>query len=73
MFEKSSFILVNTEQQERIDQIRDCFQDLYDSIDELCKDSRERSLAITKLEEAQFWAIKGISREGVNNGTKRHN
>ena len=30
---------------------------------EIAKNSREKSLAITKLEEAQFWAIKGITRE----------
>ena len=27
------------------------------------KDSREKSLTLTKLEEACMWAIKGITRE----------
>ena len=36
---------------------------MYDVIDTNCKQSRETSLALTKLEEAQFWAIKGITRE----------
>jgi len=35
---------------------------MYDFIEENCQNSRETSLAITKLEEAQFWAIKGITR-----------
>ena len=35
---------------------------MYDFIEQNCKSSRETSLAITKLEEAQFWAIKGITR-----------
>ena len=29
---------------------------------ELLKDNRETSIAYTKLEEAQMWAIKGITR-----------
>lgn len=39
------------------------FSDVYDFIETNCKPSREISLAITKLEEAQMWAIKGITRE----------
>ena len=31
-------------------------------IDNLCPDSREKSLAITKLEEAIFWANASIAR-----------
>lgn len=47
----------------KIDDIRNMFSDVYDFIETNCKQSRETSLAITKLEEAQFWAIKGITRE----------
>lgn len=54
------------EQDNRIHQIRQKFSDMYDAVECLCKPSRETSLAMTKLEEAQFWAIKGISREGGN-------
>ena len=32
-----------------------------------CISSRETSLVMIKLEEAQFWAIKGITREGQQN------
>lgn len=31
---------------------------------EVCPDSREASLAVTKLEEAVYWAIASIAREG---------
>ena len=31
-------------------------------IDELCPESRERSLAMTKLEECVMWAIASIAR-----------
>lgn len=54
---------VNEDQQRRIDDIRLMFSKMYDVVETVCKPSRETSLAITKLEEAQFWAIKGISRE----------
>ena len=32
------------------------------TIDDLCPESREKSLAITKLEEAVFWANASIAR-----------
>lgn len=63
LHEKASYLEVNEEQKERIEKIRVAFSNLYDIIDSYCKSSRETSLAITKLEEAQFWAIKGITRE----------
>lgn len=60
---RAQYTNVKPEQAIRIDTIRLLFSNLYQQIDENCKPSRETSLAITKLEEAQFWAIKGISRE----------
>jgi hypothetical protein len=38
-------------------------------LDRECPDSREKSLAITKIEEAVFWANASIAREEINNGT----
>ncbi len=63
MNDRAKFVEVSKEQQDRIDLIRSSFSKIYDVIDANCKSSRETSLAITKLEEAQFWAIKGITRE----------
>lgn len=63
MNDRAKFTEVTKEQQDRIDLIRSSFSNMYDVIDINCKNSRETSLAITKLEEAQFWAIKGITRE----------
>ena len=63
MNEKAKYTEVNEEQNNRIDDVRNMFSDVYDFIESNCKSSRETSLAITKLEEAQFWAIKGITRE----------
>lgn len=54
---------VNDEQMHRMDELRIKFSEVYNAVEDLCMKSRETSLALTKLEEAQFWAIKGISRE----------
>jgi len=49
-------------QQERYVTIRNEAKDLAISIDALCPDSREKSLAMTKLEEAVMWANASIAR-----------
>lgn len=33
------------------------------TVDEVCQDGREKSLAMTKLEEAKFWASAGVARD----------
>lgn len=63
MNDKAKFVAVSKEQQDKIDLIRSSFSNMYDVLDINCKTSRETSLAYTKLEEAQMWAIKGITRE----------
>lgn len=63
MNDRAKYLEVNDEQNYRINEIRERFSKLYDDIDNLCKSSRETSLVYDKLEEAQFWAIKGITRE----------
>lgn len=65
MNNRAKFLETTKEQQERIELIRSTFSKVYDVIDINCKNSRETSLAITKLEEAQFWVIKGITRENL--------
>lgn len=64
LHEKARFLETNENQKERIEEVRKYFSEMYNAIDTLCKTNREYSLAITKLEEAQFWAVKSISREG---------
>lgn len=63
MNERAKYTEVTKEQQDKIDLIRSSFSNMYDVIDHNCESSRETSLALTKLEEAQMWAIKGITRE----------
>lgn len=42
--------------------IRQNCETLARSVDELCPDGREKSLAITKIEEAMMWANAAIAR-----------
>lgn len=63
MNDKAKFIEVSKEQEDKIELIRNSFSNMYDVLDVNCKKNREISLAYTKLEEAQMWAIKGITRE----------
>lgn len=55
--------LNNEEQKKKIEDTRSVFTDLTSFILENMKDSREKSLVLTKIEEACMWAIKGITRE----------
>lgn len=61
--EKARYLQVDEETNKRIQEVREKFSDMYDFIEKTCKSSRETSLVMTKLEEAQFWTIKSITRE----------
>ena len=43
-------------------EIRSLCQSLAFSIDDLCPNSREKAVALTKLEEVMFWANAAIAR-----------
>lgn len=51
------------ESQKKIANTRNAFTDITKYVLENLKDSREKSLVLTKLEEACMWAIKSITRE----------
>ena len=63
MNKRADFVDVTDEQDKKIFDARVEFSKAFDFVEKRCKESRETSLAITKLEEALFWTIKGISRE----------
>ena len=50
------------EQPKYYEDIRDRAANLALFINAMCPDSREKSLAITKIEEAVFWANASIAR-----------
>ena len=53
----------NDDQVTRIVEIRHDAKTLAETIQFMCPESREKSLAITKLEEAMMWANASIVRE----------
>ena len=52
------------DQAQRYEKLRFNGHNLAEMINELCPESREKSLAITKLEEAVMWANASIARNG---------
>lgn len=50
------------DQQRRYEAIRSLAKELAFKFDEFCPDSREKSIAFTKLEEAVMWANASIAR-----------
>ena len=63
MHYRAKMLEASSEQRDRISVIRSSFSKMYEVIDINCKKGRETELAIARLEEAQSWAIKGITRE----------
>ena len=63
MNDRAKYVEVDEEKNNRIQHIREVFSNTYNEIEANCKASRETSLVMTKLEECQFWSIKGITRE----------
>ncbi|RGE56158.1 Acb2/Tad1 domain-containing protein [Eisenbergiella massiliensis] len=57
-----SYHRVQEGQAERYERLREEAKELAYSIDALCPNSREKSLAMTKLEESIMWANASIAR-----------
>jgi hypothetical protein len=49
-------------QVERYEKVRAAFRELAEKLNELCPESREKSVSFTELETAQFWANASIAR-----------
>jgi hypothetical protein len=60
--ERFSAHLIDTTQQERCHEIRERAGEIAHLIADTTPESREQSLALTKLEEVVFWANAAISR-----------
>lgn len=69
--ERAQYKEVSKVEQDFIIHTREYFSDIYDYIEQNCKNGRETSLVLTKLEECQFWLIKSITRNGYKTGLKK--
>lgn len=67
LHEKARYTKCYKDHEYNIKLIRFAFSEMYKCLDEVLKDNREASLAYTKMEEAQIWAIKSITREKQDN------
>ena len=61
---------IDDTQKSQINNIEIKFIGLAEQIEYSCPNSRERSIAITKLEEVKFWATAAISRPRLEGGGK---
>lgn len=52
---------IDERQKKDIDVITNAFITAATEVVEICPESREKSLAMTKLEEAKMWAVKAIT------------
>lgn len=57
---KAAAVTLDEEQQDEMQNLRERFSEMYDYIEKELMNSREKELALTKLEETQFWAAKAI-------------
>lgn len=57
---KAATVILDEKQQDDMQNLREHFSEMYDYIEKELMNSREKELALTKLEEAQFWAAKAI-------------
>ena len=58
-------VIFTSEQKDKIEQLRKKEEELLEYIEKYCVSSREKSLAITKLEECAMWASKSIAFEQI--------
>ena len=63
IFRSMTNITPGQEQRERIEELRVYYKDTVARLDNLCKDSRELSIALTELENSLMWAVKSIVLE----------
>lgn len=58
---KAAAVVLDEEQQEKMQNLRERFSEMYDYIEKELMNSKEKEMALTRLQEAQFWAARAIS------------
>ena len=57
---KAAVVVLDEEQQDEMQDLRERFSEMYDYIEKELMNSNEKEMALTRLQEAQFWATKAI-------------
>lgn len=58
---RAANIILDEEQQEEMQNLREKFSEMYDYIERELMNSEEKEMALTRLQEAQFWAARAVS------------
>lgn len=58
---RAANIILDDEQQEEMQNLRERFSEMYDYIERELMNSEEKEMALTRLQEAQFWAARAVS------------
>ena len=58
---RAANIILDEEQQEKMQNLRERFSEMYDYIKKELMNSKEKEMALTRLQEMLFWAARAIS------------
>ena len=58
---RAATLILDEEQQDEMQNLRERFSEMYDYIESKLINSEEKEMALTRLQEAQFWAARAIS------------
>lgn len=58
---KSAAVALDEKQQDEMQDLRERFSEMYDYIEKELINSEEKEMALTRLQEAQFWAARAVS------------
>ena len=58
---KAAAVVLDEEQQDEMQDLRERFSEMYDYIEKELMNNKEKEMALTRLQEAQFWAARAIS------------
>lgn len=60
---RAATFILDEEQQEKMQNLRERFSEMYDYIKKELMNSKEKEMALTRLQEMLFWAARAISLE----------
>ena len=58
---RATTLILDEEQQDEMQSLREKFSEMYDYIERELMNSEEKVMALTRLQEAQFWAARAVS------------